>query len=177
MGLLEKLEAIEEIKKMKHRYYRYVDCKQHRQLADLFTEDATTRYDNGGHVQNGREEVYSFFVEMMSNQRILSQHHGHHPEIEITSPTTATGVWYMDDTVHILDANMRVRGNGIYWDEYVKADGDWKIAHTGYERVWCVKEVLPENESRQWQSMFDEDETRKRNERIKPEGKPDLCDF
>jgi hypothetical protein len=37
---------------------------------------------------------------------IETVHHGHMPDIEITSPTTATGIWAMED----------------------RLDGEWKIA-------------------------------------------------
>jgi hypothetical protein len=107
----------------------------------------------------------------MSNPNILHQHQGHHPEIELTSETTATGIWYMDDTVHILEHNLKVRGNGIYWDEYVKVDGQWKIRHTGYERIWEYSEVLPEN-SLTFKSMFDESELERRGKRVKRPGEP-----
>lgn len=176
MNQLDKLEAIEDIKKMKHRYYRYVDCKQYQQLADLFTENGTTAYDNGRLAFNGRQAIFEFFDKYLSDEKILTQHHGHHPEIEFTSDTTATGVWYMDDTVYVLAENSRTRGNGIYWDEYIKEEGEWKISHTGYERVWCTKEIMDANETRTWQSMFDEKETAKRAKRDHPAAKPSFCD-
>jgi ketosteroid isomerase-like protein len=46
------------------------------------------------------------------------KHHVVCPVIEITSETTATGVW----TVTSFD--------GIYEDEYVKVSGQWKVKRT-----------------------------------------------
>lgn len=168
------LFEIEQIKKLKHRYFRHVDCKQWNALLDLFIDDATTSYDSGRHRYEGKEAIFAFFDEGLSDQKILTQHHGHHPEIELTSDTSATGIWYMDDTVHILEHNMKVRGNGIYWDEYVKVNGQWKFRHTGYERVWEYSEVLPEAVNRRFKSMFDEDERERRAQRKVREGEPPI---
>lgn len=168
------LLEIEEIKKMKHRYFRHVDCKQWNALLELFVDSATTSYDSGRHRYEGKAAILAFFDEGLSDQKILTQHQGHHPEIEITSATTATGIWYMDDTVHILEHNMKVRGNGIYWDEYVKVDGQWKFQHTGYERVWEYSEVLPETANMRFKSMFDEEELERRAKRKVRDGEPPI---
>ncbi len=166
-------EDVEQIKKMKHRYFRHVDCKQFDALLNLFVDDATTSYDSGRHAYQGKAEILAFFEDGLATPNILTQHHGHHPEIELTSETTATGIWYMDDTVHILEHKRKVRGNGIYWDEYVKVDGQWKFKHIGYERVWEYSELLSENAFR-FKSMFDEKERQRRAKRTKREGEPDI---
>lgn len=168
------LQAVEDIQKLKHRYFRHVDCKQFYALLELFVDGATTSYDSGNHAYEGKPAILKFFQDGLSSEKILTQHHGHHPEIELTSETTATGVWYMDDTVHILEHNMKVRGNGIYWDEYVKVDGQWKFQHTGYERVWEYSEVQPENANMRFKSMFDETELERRAKRKKRSGEPPI---
>jgi len=170
---LNKLEEIEELKKLKYRYFRHLDCKQFDAMLELFAEGASTSYNSGEHSYGGKAAIREFFDTAMSSSKILHQHQGHHPEIELTSDTTATGVWYMDDTVHILEHNLKIRGNGIYWDEYVKVDGKWKILHTGYERLWEYSEVLPEN-SLTFKTMFDEDELERRAKRVRRDGEQPL---
>jgi hypothetical protein len=168
------LQEIESIKKMKHRYFRHVDCKQFDALLDLFADGATSSYDSGRHAFEGKSAILEFFQQGLSNPKILTQHHGHHPEIEITGPNTATGVWYMDDTVHILEHNRKVRGNGIYWDEYIKVEGQWKFQHTGYERVWEYSELMPDSSNFRFKSMFDEAELERRGKRKKRDGEPPI---
>src|SRR5205823_5434530 len=58
---------------------------------------------------------------------LLTVHHGHMPEIEITSPTTASGIWAMEDLVRGLDGKNPMRGYGHYHETYERIDGHWKI--------------------------------------------------
>jgi hypothetical protein len=54
-------------------------------------------------------------------------HHGHMPEIELTSLDTASGIWAMEDIVEWPDGRF-LRGYGHYHETYRKIDGAWKIA-------------------------------------------------
>ena len=62
-------------------------------------------------------------------------------EIDITGPDTATGVWALDDVVVMQEWDLTVRGSAFYNDEYRKVDGVWKIAFTGYKRMY--EEIQP----------------------------------
>jgi hypothetical protein len=65
---------------------------------------------------------------------MITLHQGHHPEIEITSPTTATGIWYLEDQVIDAKRNTTLRGAAFYHDTYTKIGGIWKLQSTGYTR-------------------------------------------
>ena len=69
-------------------------------------------------------------------QTLVTMHQCFHPEIQLTSDTTAKGTWGFQDYLIISDLNTSLRGYGIYHDEYVKVDGKWKIKSTGYKRVF-----------------------------------------
>ncbi len=62
---------------------------------------------------------------------ITTVHHGHMPEIEITSPTTAEGIWAMEDLPWAGDTApmpfKTLRGFGHYHETYEKRDGGWGI--------------------------------------------------
>jgi hypothetical protein len=60
----------------------------------------------------------------------------HHPEIRLTGDTTATGTWALEDYVVDTKHEITIHGAAFYEDRYVKQDGEWKIAHTGYERTF-----------------------------------------
>ena len=127
-------ENIEAIKRVKYKYFRCLDSKLWDELAECFTEDATTNYRDGKWVCNGANEIVQFLKRLRAPR--LSVHQGHHPEIEITSDTTARGVWSFNDYVIDSQANTSLRGAGFYYDEYVKVNGEWKMKLTGYTRTF-----------------------------------------
>lgn len=155
------LEDVEAIKKLKHHYFRCVDTKRFDEIATLFSVDATSSYNSGEHSYNGRSAIKAFFEKALGTKRIMTQHMGHHPEIEVLDATRATGVWYMEDSVYVLDHGVKIRGNGLYWDEYVKVDGVWLISHIGYERIWEYTQKV-DYSNYQFKTAWDEDEVSRR---------------
>src|SRR5271154_5946900 len=102
MELAEMLWEIEQIKQLKARFFRLMDTKQWEQWADCFTVDVQVDIDvshenDGGRVaprkpsMSGRDTLLHW--RSSSTDIGISRHHGHTPEIEITSPTTAMGIW------------------------------------------------------------------------------------
>jgi len=132
---MKRIEDIEAIKRLKYKYFRCLDSKLWDELAECFTEDATTSYSSGKYSFQGKDAIMQFLRKGLG-PTMISMHHGHHPEIEITSDTTAKGVWALQDYVIVTQANISLRGAAFYHDEYVKVNGEWKIKHTGYERIF-----------------------------------------
>jgi|SRR5690606_14936144 len=137
----EDLVEIELIRQLKYRYVRLIDTKRWDDLAELFTEDVTASYGGGATTLSGRESVMDFLSGAMADETMLTSHKVHQPEITLTGPGTATGVWALDDVVILGSLGMTVRGASFYDDRYVKVDGAWRIAHTGYKRVY--EEIEP----------------------------------
>lgn len=119
------LSEIEAIKKLKARYFRFMDQKRWDDWRPLFTDDFT------GEVHGPHAEIrYNGGADFVGRNRVtlanaVTVHHGHMPEIELLSPTTATGIWAMFDYVEM--PQMTLRGYGHYEEEYVKEAGQWKI--------------------------------------------------
>lgn len=130
------LEDIEAIKQLKYRYFRALDCKHWEELAGTLTADATAAYDGGRYSFQGRQAIVEFLRDALGSPRVVSMHHGHHPEIELDTESAARGTWYLRDMVIFRDAGMVIHGAAFYADEYVKRDGAWKIRSTGYERTF-----------------------------------------
>jgi hypothetical protein len=133
---LHALVEIEAIKRLKYRYFRCLDRKRWQELAECFAPDATAAYDGGKYSFQGREAILAFLEAALGPASMITLHQGHHPEIEITSPTTATGTWYLEDEVIDARRNTGLRGAAFYRDEYVKLEGAWKLRSTGYERTF-----------------------------------------
>lgn len=142
---MNELLEIEKIKQLKARYFRALDTNDWALFADTLSEDCVARYSGGEYSFDGRDTIVGFMAEHMSGDKFLSMHNGHHPEIELTSELTADGIWYLEDTVILLEAGTRMYGAGIYADKYVKVNDEWKISETGYERIFECVEQLGDN--------------------------------
>ena len=135
------LVEIEQIHQLKYRYVRCIDTKAWDELASLFAEDATASYGGGATTLDGRPAIMEFLTTSMASESMLTSHKVHQPEISLTGPAEATGVWALDDVVIMDDLGLVVRGASFYDDRYTKVDGQWLIAHTGYRRVF--EEIEP----------------------------------
>ena len=129
-------QNLEAIKRLKYKYLRCLDLKRWDELAECFSEDATSAYSGGKFAFEGRDAIMEFLRKAMGADSFLSSHTVHHPEIEFTSKTTATGTWALRDVVIETNADIVIRGAAFYEDEYVKQNGKWKIKSTGYRRTY-----------------------------------------
>jgi hypothetical protein len=127
---------LEQIKMLKARYFRLMDTKDWDSFRALFTSDVRIDVSgDGAGIFEGVEAFMTMLVPTLSN--VVTIHHGHMPEIEITSPTTATGIWAMEDTLQFPKGGQLsgIHGYGHYHDTYVKTDGSWKIASSRLTRL------------------------------------------
>jgi len=147
------IATTEDIKRLKYSYFRFLDTKQWERLAELFTDDASTTFDSGKYSFDGRQNIMAFLKEGLGSPRVVSMHHGHHPEIEIIDDSHARGIWYLEDTVIFLDDNFILHGAAFYDDEYLKTDDGWKIQRTGYERTF--EEMASRDSVTSIRTMFD----------------------
>ncbi|MGE0822558.1 MAG: nuclear transport factor 2 family protein [Candidatus Binatia bacterium] len=140
---LSTIEAIEQIKQLKARYFRLMDQKRWDEWRDVFTEDVTAVYYNApsgcqgdGLPElrcNGRADLVAKVREILAKG--FSVHHGHMPEIEVTGPTTAKGIWAMFD--YLLFPDFTFKGYGHYEEDYVKEDSVWRIKTILLTRLHC----------------------------------------
>ena len=130
---VERLLAIEEIGRLKASYFRCLDTKDWACIATLFTPDATAVYNVEGsgdlatpdNPVTGNDAIAAFIQRAV--EHLVTIHHGHMPEIEITSPTTATGIWAMLDILQEPGGENLVHGWGHYHETYERIDGRWYI--------------------------------------------------
>ena len=141
MQLIDTLIAIEEIKQVKARYCRTVDTQDWPGYASVFTADAvlhpsSSAAESGGgdmSSKRGVEAIVAWVSGALQNAH--SVHHVLMPEIELTSPTTATGIWAMEDRVEWPDRVLR--GFGHYSETYRRIEQGWRIASTTLTRLRC----------------------------------------
>ena len=123
------IEDIEAIKKLKAKYFRCVDKKLWEEMETVLTEDAVADYGMGIELLQGRKAIMEFLKKNLARDSMISVHQGHNPEIEITSDTTARGVWVLNDRL-IIQTIATSSGWRYYEDEYVKVNGEWKKKST-----------------------------------------------
>ena len=133
------LEDMELIRQLKYRYCRCIDTANIEELKELFTEDAGVCYIGGTYrfeVQ-GRDNILEALANAFHAEAI-ALHHVNHPEIEVTSSTTATATWYLKDWFLDLRNRIITDGSSLYKDRYVKRDGKWLIEFASYERIFEI---------------------------------------
>ena len=133
-------EDVEAIKNLKARYYRCMDTKQWDGWNEVFAVDATldTREEAPDlDIVVGRENIIAFVSGVLEG--VTTCHHGHMPEIELTSETTATGIWAMEDHLWVSEGNplpyRSLHGFGHYHETYEKVDGRWYIKTLKLTRI------------------------------------------
>jgi uncharacterized protein (TIGR02246 family) len=118
------MDDIEEIKKLKARYFRGLDSKDWVLYESCFAEDIVVDLTRaGGEKFDGRAKFMAYATAM---PMVQSVHNGHMPEIELTGPDTAAGVWALED-YNIWEDGTQNHGWGHYLETYVKRDDRWQI--------------------------------------------------
>ena len=127
------MDDVEAIKRLKARYFRTMDTKDWAGMRQVFTDDVVIdTTGSGGGVVTGADEFLAFLQETLADA--VTVHHGHMPEIDVTSPTTATGIWALHDVI-LWPNGLRLQGFGHYHETYEKAGDDWRIASSTLTRL------------------------------------------
>ena len=127
------LAEIEAIKRLKSRYCRYLDTKDWTAWRTLFTDDFVSDTSGaGGKIISGADDFVAFTRKSLRGQPTVHQVHA--PDIELDSPTTAHGVWALEDVVR-FGPGVNLRGYGHYTETYQKSDGAWRIKTSTLTRL------------------------------------------
>ncbi len=128
------LVTYRELEDLKYRYFRALDHKDWDLFATVFTPDATAVY--GTRLAfTGPGDIVSYMQENLG-PNMITLHQAHHPEFEVDG-NSATGTWSLQDRVIMTEYRFILDGMSTYQDRYERGeDGIWRIAHTGYERVY-----------------------------------------
>jgi uncharacterized protein (TIGR02246 family) len=129
------MDDIEAIKQLKARYFRTMDTKDWAGMRAVFADDVVMDTSAaGGSVITGADEFMAFLVKTLDG--VVTVHHGHMPEIELTSPATAAGIWSMEDHLRFPGPDGReIHGYGHYHETYVLRDGTWLIQSSTLTRL------------------------------------------
>jgi len=148
MDRLEELSAIEDIKRLKAKYFRTLDTKDWSGFASVFAPDAQMdmraelRHQagrNAGTLLQGRDpvlvgpDVITAFVSAALPAELTSVHQGYMPEIILTGPDSASGIWAMTD--YLEQAGTGIHGYGHYHETYRRYGDTWLIQTLELRRI------------------------------------------
>ncbi len=147
---LDNLVRIESIKQLKHRYWRACDAKDVNGFRRCFiTQGARVDYGPLGTFDDA-EPMAKIFEQVALHKVdgqyvIFDMHHGFHPDITLTSETTATGHWTLKfRQVNLIDRTETVM-TGEYDDEYVVEDDEWRMAASTLTERWSLRRPLDDD--------------------------------
>jgi hypothetical protein len=127
------MDDIEAIKQLKARYCRTMDTKDWVGMRQVFTDDVTIdTVEAGGNVMTGADDFLSYLVGAIGP--VLTVHQCHTPEIELTSPISAKGIWAMEDLLRSPDGS-EFHGYGHYHETYAALEGAWRISSLKLTRL------------------------------------------
>jgi hypothetical protein len=121
---LDRLIAIEEIKNLKARRIRALDLQDWATYEALHAPDYVADHGEHGRMV-GAKAVAERLAQNHAGKTTI--HHVHSPQIDILSPTQATGVWAMEDRIWWKQGEEEhwSHGWGFYYETYEKRDGTW----------------------------------------------------
>jgi hypothetical protein len=127
------LLEIEAIKQLKARYCRLLDTKDWQAWRGLFIDDFLSDTSaGGGKVVRGADDFVAYTRKGLRDQTTVHQVHA--PEITLTSPTTARGIWALEDVVR-FGPGVNLHGYGHYTETYEKVDGSWLFTSSTLTRL------------------------------------------
>jgi hypothetical protein len=104
-------------------------------MREVYARDAVMNDEESKSLWRGREEIVAGLELWLS--RAVTVHHGHMPEIELTGPDSARGIWSMFDRVD--HPEFLLEGYGHYHERYVIEDGAWRIAELRLSRLHVTR--------------------------------------
>jgi SnoaL-like protein len=148
MDIIQRLAAFEELRTLKARYFYFLDTKQWSAWLDLFGPNATLKWDSAASANEAERQTSAVFTGRKQIQDVViaaldpaeTIHHGHTPLLEILTPSTARGIWAMEDIVTTADGALH--GYGHYHETYEKLDGHWRFASVHLTRLRVITTPL-----------------------------------
>ena len=121
------------IKQLKASYFADIDAKDWPGLRELLAPDVIEDTScSAGPVFYGRDSFIALLQVTLGGA--TTHHQGYDPRIAITSPTTAQGLWTLEDVL-VFGNTIGVHGYGHYNDRYAKVDGHWVVTYSKLTRT------------------------------------------
>lgn len=131
------LDDIEAIKQVQGKFLRAADTRDGDLIRTTIIDDFYCDTGSGG---RGETKGIEAFVTRVKSTPALAIHHALMPEIELTSPTTANGIWAVHMFAKTADGSV-IDGFGYYNNTYVKLGKSWRVSTLRLS--WLHRESRP----------------------------------
>lgn len=132
-GVTDPAAETAAVELLKATYFNDVDTKNWAALRQLFAPDAVVDTTGSfGPLFPNRDSFIAFTALTLS--AINTRHQGYDPQIDLTSDTTASAVWTMQDRLSIAGL-VTIHGYGHYTDNYEEVNGRWLVTHSVLTRT------------------------------------------
>jgi hypothetical protein len=127
-------DEFEAIRQLKARYCRFLDTKDIEAWKTVFAHDVVVKLDMAisaggadGQTAPDLHGLDEFLPVVLGGvEGAQTKHHCHTPEITLTSDTTASAIWAMEDLL-LFPNGGQLFGAGHYHETYEKRAGNWVI--------------------------------------------------
>jgi hypothetical protein len=124
---------VDAIKQLKASYFANIDAKNWDGLRELLAPDVVEDTTcSAGPILIGRDPFIAFLKLTLGAAN--THHQGYDPHINLTSATTAEGLWTLEDVL-IFGGTLGVHGYGHYNDKYEKVNGKWVVKYSKLTRT------------------------------------------
>lgn len=119
------MDDIEAIKQLRARLQRTTDDRDFAAMRECLADDYVVTIGEG-RVVKGADTYVDFVERAVIDDDLSTLHLGHAPIIALTSDTTATGTWLIQDQVRYPDGR-EMLANAVADERYVKVAGAWLV--------------------------------------------------
>jgi hypothetical protein len=126
-------DDLEQLRQLKARYCRLLDGKDWAAWRALFADDFVSDTTASGGKRIEGADAFVAFVRKVLGRRV-TVHQVHAPELELTSPGSARGIWALEDLIRFAPG-LGFRGYGHYHETYEKSAGQWRIKSSTLTRL------------------------------------------
>jgi hypothetical protein len=130
MDPVQTLIEREALRDLKARYFRFLDTKDWESWTTVWAPEIDHEMPTEGQMFHGPREAFVRSV-ATALEGVVTVHHGHTSEIEVTSPTTAKAIWAFEDQLKpgpdAPPGAPDITGYGHYHETYEKSDAGWRI--------------------------------------------------
>lgn len=135
MDDIDSLREVEQLQQLKARYCRLLDTKDWAAWRELFADDfVSDTSPSGGRRVEGADAFVGYVRKNLGKPTQTTVHQVHAPELELTSATTARGIWALHDYVRFAPA-LKLQAYGHYHETYEKIGGEWRFTSSTLTRV------------------------------------------